>query len=93
MGLEFASFFEFGLVFCSPDSEAWRVCQREELMLITANRNHDGTDSLGATIRSENALSSLPVLSLADADQAMKNADYARTVAIRMLEILDEIDL
>lgn len=92
LGLEVVSFPELGLVPASPDVEVWRVCQQEKLVLVTANRNHDWDESLEATIRLEGTQSSLPVLTLSDADRVLKNSGYARRIAIRILEILDVIE-
>ena len=51
LALTVPGFADFGLNPRSPDVDVWRVCQAEELVLITANRNDDGPDSLEATIR------------------------------------------
>lgn len=72
------------------------MCQHKELVLITANRNHDGEDSLEATIRRENTPHSLPVLTLADADRILFilfDPVYADHVAEKLLQYLLEIDL
>src|SRR5208282_3761483 len=45
------SFEDLGLAASSTDAEIWNVCQREELILITDNRNLDSDDSMEATIR------------------------------------------
>ena len=62
LGVTNETFADIGLAEGAPDSEVWRASQREQLVLITANRNNDGPDSLEATIRSENTPDSLPVL-------------------------------
>jgi len=42
-------------------SDVWLKCQAEEVLLITANRNDDGPDSLEATIRRHGTPQSLSV--------------------------------
>jgi hypothetical protein len=76
----------------SSDAVIWRTCQREMLVLITANRNKDGPDSLEATIQNENPPDSLPVITLANPQRIMRDRLYAETVAERLLEKLVAID-
>jgi hypothetical protein len=40
--------------------------QAQKMILLTANRNMEGDDSLEQTIRNENTLISLPVLTIAN---------------------------
>ncbi len=49
------------------DALIWATCQREELVLITGNRNKRGPDSLQAVLDRENRTDSLPVITIADA--------------------------
>ena len=62
-------FEDVGLVPESSDLEVWSRCQTEGLVLITANRNYAGSDSLEATLRVHNRPSSLPVFTIADIDK------------------------
>ena len=66
LGLVLRRFEEIGLSGDSTDLEVWNVCQAEQLILITDNRNLDSEDSLEATIRRNNTLESLPVFTIAD---------------------------
>jgi hypothetical protein len=92
LGLRFFKFSRLGLPYDSPDSLIWRACQREQLVLITANRNENGPDSLGATIRNENQPDSLPVVTIADADRVLSDRAYAERVAESLLDYLMRID-
>ncbi len=74
------------------DSDVWELCQREDLLLITINRNQIDADSLQATIAARNTLQSLPVLTLADADLILNDGNYAERAAIRLMEILLDVD-
>ena len=70
------------------DTEIWRICQREQILLITNNRNADDADSLEAVIRKENHALAVPVVTLARADQLRTDRAYAQRTAERLLEYL-----
>jgi hypothetical protein len=91
-GLSVFTFPALGLSYDSSDALIWRTCQREGLVLITGNRNDDGSDSLEATIRNENKLDSLPVVTIADPNRTLRDRLYAEKVAERLLEKLIAID-
>ena len=76
----------------TPDDQLWILCQREDLLLLTANRNQESPQSLEATIRMLGTAASLPVLTLPDADRILKDAVYAERAAIRLMEVLLEVD-
>jgi hypothetical protein len=90
--LEVESFERLGIPYDTSDRELWQLCQRREIVLLTANRNDEGADSLEATIQALNTPSSLPVLTIADPELVLANRDYAERVAIRVLEYLLELD-
>jgi hypothetical protein len=92
LGLVLETFANVGLTDGAPDAEVWRTCQRERLVLITANRNDDGPDSLESTIRTENTPDSLPVLTIGNAMALRRSADYAERVVARLIEYLIDID-
>ena len=92
LGWSVASFPTLGLSYNDSDSVIWRTCQREELVLITANRNKRGPDSLEAVIQNENQPDSLPVVTIADANRVLQDRLYAEKVAERLLEKLIAID-
>jgi hypothetical protein len=92
LGLSVASLGALALSRDSSDDVVWRMCQREQLVLITANRNQDGPDSLEAVIRGENQPDSLPVVTPANPQRIMRDRLYAETVAERLLEKLIAIE-
>jgi hypothetical protein len=92
LGLEIASFSRLGMPYNTSDRELWQRCQQRELVLLTANRNDEGPDSLEATIRDLNTLTSLPVMTIADPELVLTSQDYAERVAIQILEYLMELD-
>jgi hypothetical protein len=69
LGLAQLHFEDVGLAPESSDLDVWLRCQTEGLVLITANRNYKGSDSLEATLRSHNGPTSLPVFTIADIDK------------------------
>ena len=86
------TFRDLGLVPETPDVALWQVCQQQEIILITANRNNDGPDSLESAIRTMNTVHSLPVFTIADADQVLHSRAYAERVVIKLLDYLIDID-
>jgi hypothetical protein len=92
LGLTMRTFADLGLHPRSPDVDVWRSCQSAELVLITANRNEDGPDSLEATIRTHGTSQSLPVFTLADANRVLNERSYAERVSDRLLEFLFDIE-
>jgi hypothetical protein len=61
-------------------------------VLITANRNSDGSDSLDAMIRAESTAESLPVMTVSDPLELRNNRDYAERVIEQLLDYLLAID-
>ncbi|MGO9471461.1 MAG: ACP S-malonyltransferase [Isosphaeraceae bacterium] len=92
LGLSVVSFPAVGLSYDSPDTVIWRTCQREQLVLITGNRNDDGPDSLEAVIRDENQPDSLPVITFANPNRVLQDRVYAEEVAERLLDYLMRIN-
>jgi hypothetical protein len=86
------TFADVGLAAGASDTMVWQLCQNEEYVLLTANRNEAGADSLEATIRTSNTRQSLPVFTLANAAQVRTNKAYADRVAVRLLEFFLDIE-
>jgi hypothetical protein len=86
------TFAEVGLPREASDRTIWRLCQERELILLTANRNKQGEDSLEAVLQAENTPQSLPVFTLADAEAMRHSKTYAERVAAQALEYLFTID-
>ena len=86
------SFRTLGLPFDAPDQTLWRLCQQEQLVFITGNRNRRGPDALEAVIPSENQPTSLPVVTFGDTNRLLRYRLYAERVAERLLDYLMRID-
>ena len=92
LNLPLLSFETLGLPRSASDADLWRGCQKHEVILITANRNEDGPESLETTIREFNNFESLPVFTLANPKRLLHDRAYADRIAERLLEYLLEID-
>ena len=46
LGLTAYRFSDIGLASNTPDNVLWRLCQQREILLVTANRNASGPESL-----------------------------------------------
>ncbi len=69
LNLAVLKFEDLGLAPDASDRRLWRQCQQHEVILITANRNAEGPDSLEAAIQDGNAPNNLPVLTLATSSE------------------------
>jgi hypothetical protein len=86
------SFADLGLQADASDRAVWETCQRAHVVLLTANRNDAGPESLEATIHQHNAMESLPVFTLANEQRVLRDRPYAEAVADRLIEFLFDID-
>ncbi len=85
------TFADVGLPFESSDRVVWRYAQERNLILLTANRNDDGEDSLGRTIQDENTATSLPVVTIGTADR-LEESYYRERCAEKLMEIVIYIE-
>ena len=85
--LEMIMFRDIGLDDGSSDRDIWRFSQDNNMILLTSNRNMEGEDSLEKTIREENRLSSLPVLTIALVEKLEEKA-FCQRCAERLMEII-----
>ena len=90
--LTLVSFADLGLQGDASDRAVWEACQRAHVILLTANRNDDGPDSLEATLRHQNTAASLPVFTFANDQRVLRDRVYAEAVADQLLEFLFDID-
>ena len=89
LGLSVTSLDALALPRESSDAVIWRTCQREKLVLITANRNQDGVDSLEAVSRGENQPDRLPVVTLADPQRIMRDRLSAEQLLEKLIAVVD----
>jgi hypothetical protein len=89
--LDMVMFTDVGLAINSSDREIWRFAQANHLILLTANRNMDGEDSLELTIREENTITSLPILTISKVEH-LEERHYREQCAEKLLEIVLYLD-
>ncbi len=92
LNLRVFTFEDLGLDAAATDVEVWRTCQSNEIILVTANRNDDGPDSLESAIGQHNTAKNLPVFTLANTSKIESNRSYAVRVATKILQNLLEIE-
>ncbi len=92
LDLRYLHFTDVGLAPDSIDSLVWETCQKENLVLITENRNKHDPDSLEATIQTRNIPMSLPVFTIANVPHLRASKQYADRVIEQLLDALLRID-
>ncbi|MBR8840199.1 MAG: ACP S-malonyltransferase [Stigonema ocellatum SAG 48.90 = DSM 106950] len=86
------TFEDLKLSVTSDDRVVWRFAQANQMMLLTANRSMKGKNSLEQVIREENTSTSLPVITIGDADRVLSDPDYRNRCVDRLIEIVFDID-
>jgi hypothetical protein len=89
--IRFFTFEEVGLPIDSNDRVVWRFAQTNQMVLITANRNMKGSNSLEKTIREENTATSLPIITIGNPDR-FDERSYREKCAARLIEILFDLE-
>jgi predicted nuclease of predicted toxin-antitoxin system len=90
MSIEFVTFSEAGLSMDSSDRVVWNYAQAHQMMLLTANRNMKGFDSLEQVIREQNTEASFPVVTIGDLTR-LDEFDYRERCIDRLIEIVLDI--
>lgn len=91
MPIRFVEFEEVGLLENSSDRLVWQVAQTTQMIILTANRNMKGNDSLERVIREDNTAISLPVVTIGNKER-LDEQNYRGRCAIRLVEILFDIE-
>jgi predicted nuclease of predicted toxin-antitoxin system len=91
LSVQFVTFREAGLSVESSDRRVWRYARENQMMILTANRNMKGEDSLEQVMREENTADSLPVLTIGNLDR-LDEFDYRERCVERLIEIVLDID-
>jgi hypothetical protein len=68
--IRFITLDEMSLPIDSGDRVVWRLAQSNQMILLTANRSMKGENSLEQVIREKITSTSLPVITISDADRA-----------------------
>ena len=90
--IRFITFEEIELSVTSDDRAVWRFAQANQMILLTANRSMKGENSLEQVMREENTSTSLPVVTIGDADRVLTDATYRNLCVDRLIEIVFDLD-
>jgi predicted nuclease of predicted toxin-antitoxin system len=91
MPIRFIGFEEVGLVENSSDRLVWQIAQTNQMIILTANRNMKGDDSLEQVIWEDNTITSLPVVTIGNKER-LDEQSYRERCASRLVEILFDIE-
>ncbi len=89
--IRFFTFEDVGLPMDSDDRVVWRFAQSNQMILITANRNMKGSDSLEQTMREENTANCLPILTIGNPDR-LDERSYRERCVTRLIDILFDLE-
>lgn len=87
LSVQFMTLQEAGLAADSSDRLIWRLAQANQMMLLTANRDAKGEDSLEQTIRQEGTSTSLPVVTIGNLDRLVER-EYREQCSVRLADIV-----
>jgi hypothetical protein len=90
--IQFVDFAEIELPIDSDDRVVWRLAQKNQMILLTANRSMKGKNSLEQVMREENTSSSLPVITVSNADRLLNDSEYRVRCVESLIEIILDID-
>lgn len=91
LSIQFVTFREAGLSMDSSDRVVWNYAQTNQMMILTANRNMKGEDSLEQVMREENTSASFPILTISDLAR-MDESEYRERCVDRLVEIVFELE-
>lgn len=92
LSLSLVTFHDLRLTPDLDDRALWTFCQQDGWVLLTENRNHDGPDSLQATLIDSWHEGHLPILMLANKRRFEAGGAYAERVARDVAELLFGIE-
>lgn len=90
--IEFVTFDALDLPADSDDRVVWQLAQRNQMVLLTANRSMKGKDSLEQVMREESTEESLPVLTVSNADRLLNDPDHRGRCVESIVEIALSLD-
>ena len=89
--IQFVTFREIGLPMNSSDREVWNYAQANQMMILTANRNMKGKDSLEQVMREENRSTSFPIITIGDLAR-LDESEYRERCVDCLIEIVLELE-
>lgn len=91
LSIRFVTLQEAGLAADTNDRIIWRFAQSNQMLLLTANRNAKGEDSLEQTIREEGTSTSLPVITIGNLDRLVER-EYREQCSACLADIVLSIE-
>lgn len=91
ISIQFVTFREARLSMDISDRIVWRYAQENQMIILTANRNMKGDDSLEEVMRKENTATSFPVVTIGNLDR-LDEFDYRERCVERLIEIILDIE-
>lgn len=92
VSIQFVTFSEIGLAIDSDDRKVWQIAQKNQMILLTANRSMKGKNSLEQVIREENTSASLPVITISNPDRLLNESEYRNQCVESLIEIALDLD-
>ena len=90
--IKFVTFDELDLPTDSDDRVVWRLAQKNQMILLAANRSMKGKDSLEQVMREESTAESLPVVTISNADRLLNDPEYRGRCVESLIEIALSLD-
>lgn len=87
VNIQVKTFEDLSLPPDSSDRFVWRFAQTNGMLLLTANRNAKGKDSLEQIMREENKPTSFPVITIGNPDR-VNEFDYRERCVEKLVEIV-----
>lgn len=91
LSIRFVTLQEAGLAADTNDRIIWQFAKSNQMLLLTANRNAKGEDSLEQTIREEGTSTSLPVITIGNLDRLVER-EYREQCSARLADIVLSIE-
>ncbi len=88
--IQIVTFAVVGLPADSDDRTVWQFAQANGMLLLTANRNAKGEDSLEQVMREENTLTSFPIITIGNPER-IREYDYRERCVERLVEIVIDV--
>jgi hypothetical protein len=92
LSIQFTTFTELDIPTSSDDKTVWRLAQKNQMILLTANRSMKGKNSLEQVMREESTSASLPVITISNADRLLSDPEYQNRCVESLIEIVLSID-
>ncbi len=90
VSIQLVTFAEIGLPPNSNDRIVWQFAQTNRMLLMTANRNARGEDSLEQVMRKDNTPHSFPIITIANPER-LNEYDYRESCVEKLVEIVIDI--